>query len=69
MKSWKEHQAEHDIYLTKTAIHAIQADALEHATRLLTAHADSQQAGFEAVFAEMLRVRKLIGTPNVKGER
>ena len=54
---------------TTYGIEAIQADALEHATMLLTAHADSQQAGFEAVYDEMLRLRGVvrfskIGAPN-----
>jgi len=43
--------------LTESIVRAIQADALEHATMLLTAHADSQQAGFNAVYRAMLKLK------------
>jgi hypothetical protein len=38
-------------------VERIQADALEHATQLMTANADSPERAFKAVFNEMLRLR------------
>jgi len=39
-------------------ITSIQADALEHATQLLTTNADSSERGFNAVYRLMLKLQK-----------
>jgi hypothetical protein len=41
----------------------VQADALQYATLLLTANADSQERGFNAVYRCMLEVKKA-ASPN-----
>ena len=45
LKNWKEYQAEHGDYLTKTAIQTIQSETLLHAATLVQAEHDAKGRG------------------------